>query len=281
MLNAVAALLALALLGLAVLYNARYRGRPWVAYDPKPAWLRAGMYFCCCWLLSWASGAMELLVTGPFATADQLASRNWWLFTGGVYLFIVVAYAGVWSYYTVVFERPRNSAVSALFGALWGASSGQLFLSVWLLVGRLGLPEWGCWLATFLVLAAWQPNWHNIYWDHYIAPEHDTPMTQKIKALGCHIPNLAIGLTHLAVYDNYLVFVSAQVIACTAAAVAMRFPAPWVPAGPLDFAHRTAARIPRCTGYVPQDPRTDPYTPFYPGWRHSSQGARGGPAAAG
>lgn len=269
MLNAVAAVLALALLALAATYAARYRGRPWTAYDPKPAWLRAGMYFCCCWLLSWASGAMELLVTSPFATAGQLASRNWWLFTAGVYAFILVAYAGVWSYYTVVFDRRRNTLVSAAFGALWGSSSGQLFLSVWVLAGRLGLPEWGTWLATFLVLASWQPNWHNIYWDHYVAPEHDTPMTQKIKALGCHIPNLVIGLTHLALYDNYAVFVSAQVIACTAAAVAMRFPAPWAAAGPLDFAHRTQARVPRCTGYVPADPRTDPYTPFHPGWRGS------------
>jgi len=267
MLDAFAAFLALLLVALVALRFTRFRGHPWDIYYPKLAWLRAGIYFCCCWLLSWASGAMELLVTSPFATADQLASRNWWLFTGGVYLFILAAYPGVWAYFTPVFERRKNTAMSALFGALWGASSGQLFLSVWLLIGRLGIPEWGTWLATFLVLASWQPNWHNIYWDHYIAPEHDTPMTQKIKALGCHIPNLVIGLTHLTLYDNYMVFVSAQVIACTAAGIGMRFPAPWVAPSAQNWAHRTAARIPRCTGYIPKDPLRDPYTPFYPGWR--------------
>jgi hypothetical protein len=267
MLDAFASGVALLLAVLLGIYLARYRHHPWDIYYPKLAWLRAGIYFCCCYLLSWWSGAMELLVARPFATAAQLADSGWQWFTAGVYLFIVVAYAGVWSYFTPVFERRSNRLVSAVFGFLWGSSSGQLFLSVWLLVGRLGLPDWGTWLAAFLILGAYQPNWHNIYWDHYIAPEHDTPMTQKIKALGCHIPNLAIGLTHLTLYENYLVFVSAQVIACVSAALGMRFPAPWVAPSALDLAHRNDGRPPRCTGYVPEDPLTDPYTPFYPGWK--------------
>lgn len=267
MLDAGAAILVLTLLVLVTLRFTRYRGHPWDIYYPALAWLRAGIYFCCCYLLSYLSGAMELMVANPVATAEQLASRGWQLVTLGVYAFIALAYAGVWSYFTPVFERRRNPAISAVFGFLWGSSSGQLFLSVWLLAGRLGLPDWGTWVATFLVLAAWQPNWHNIYWDHYIAPEHDTPMTQKIKALGCHIPNLALTLTWLSNYENYLLFVGAQVLACVSAAIGMRYPAPWARPSALDYARRTAARVPRCTGYVPLDPKSDPYTPFYPGWR--------------
>jgi hypothetical protein len=275
-LDLVALGIALLLVALMAIYLTRFRDHPWDIYYPKIAWLRAGIYFCSCYLLSWWSGAMELLVSLPIASAGQLADRGWRLFTGGYYLFIVVAYSGVWSYFTPVFERPSNRLVSALFGFLWGSSSGQLFLSVWLLAGRLGFPEWGTWLATFLVLGAYQPNWHNIYWDHYIAPEHDTPMTQKIKALGCHIPNLAIGLTYLTLYDSYFVFVSAQVIACMSAALGMRFPAPWLAPSALNYAQRTTARPPRCTGYIPKDPLTDPYTPFYPGWT-GHRGGRPGP----
>lgn len=260
-------LVALTLVGLVALRYTRFRGHPWDIYYPRLAWLRAGIYFCCCYLLAWVVGVTDALAIFPLTTPAQWANPNWVLFTLGYFGFIVLAYTGVWCYYTPVFERQRNTLVSAGFGLLWGSSSGLLFLAVLLLVERLGLPAWGTWIGTFLILGAWQPNWHSIYWDHYIAPEHDTPMTQKIKALGCHIPNLVIGLTWLMLYRNYHLFILAQVIACTSAAVGMRYPAPWVAPSAQNYAHRSQARIPRCTGYVPKDPRTDPYTPFYPGWR--------------
>jgi len=267
MLNLFGSVVALAGICLAVFYFSRFRNHPWDIYYPKLAWLRAGMYFCACFTLSWLSGAMEILVSEPLYTAEQAASPRWLLFTAVVIGFIVFAYAGVWSYFTPVFERRRNVLVSGLFGFLWGASSGQLFLSVWVLCNQLPLPAWGASVVTFLILAAYQPNWHNIYWDHYIAPEHDTPMTQVIKATCCHIPNLALTLTYLTIYENHLIFVLAQVIACTSAGIGMRFPPPWDPPSKLNYAVRTDARVPRCTGYIPSDPKSDPYTPFYPGWK--------------
>ncbi|MCP5139519.1 MAG: hypothetical protein H6979_06660 [Chromatiales bacterium] len=266
MLDYFAALLAITFVALAIIYDVRFRPVPWDIYRPKAAWLRAGIYFCCCWLLSYLSGGMQLILDSPVVSTAQLNDPGWVRFTLGLYGFILIAYAGVWSYFTPVFERQKNPLISALFGFLWGSSSGQLFLAVWLIVGKAGLPDWGTWLVTFAVLAAWQPNWHNIYWDHYIAPEHDTPMTQKIKALGCHIPNMAIALTWLTFYENYLLFVGLQVIACVSASLGMRYPAPWAAPSALNYARRTRARIPRCTGYIPEDPRSDPYTPFYPGW---------------
>ncbi|MEE4184344.1 MAG: hypothetical protein V2J12_01110 [Gammaproteobacteria bacterium] len=260
---------AIAALGLvlAALYWVRLRGHPWDIYYPKLAWLRGGLYFCACYLLSYWSGAMALLVDNPPVYPGQASDPAWLAATAGSLGFVVAAYAGLWSYFTPVFERQRNPLISGLFGFLWGSSSGQLFLSVWVLAGHLPVPAWGASLVTFGILAAYQPNWHNIYWDHYIAPEHDTPLTQVIKATCCHIPNLIIMLTYLTVYENYLIFVLAQVIACTSAAIGMRFPAPWAEPSRLNYAVRTAARIPRCTGYIPADPKSDPYTPFYPGWR--------------
>jgi hypothetical protein len=58
-----------------------------------------------------------------------------------------------------------------------------------------------------------------------------------------------------------------QLIACVSAGVGMRYPAPWAEPTKLNYAVRTAARIPRCTGYIPESPKSDPYTPFYPGWK--------------
>jgi hypothetical protein len=259
--------IAVLLVVLVTLYLRNYRGKPWTAYAARPAWIRAGIYFCCCWLLSYASGGMDLIVHSPIATSAQLSDPKWIACTLGAYGFIFMAYSVVWVRYTVRFERPRKPLMSTVFGLLWGSSSGQLFLAVWLISNNIVGNERGAWILTFAVLAAWQPNFHNIYWDHYIAPEHDTPLTQRIKALGCHIPNLAITLTYLAAFDNYLIFVSFQVVACVSAAAGMRFPAPWATSNANDFAHRTDARIPRCTGYLPQDPKSDPYTPFYPGWK--------------
>jgi len=253
-------------LSLAIVYNTTYRNHPWDIYYPKLAWMRGGMYFCACYTLSYFTGGMELILTSPLVTEAQLHNPNWIWFTVGITVFIFTAYAGLWSYFTPVFERETNILISALFGFLWGTSSGQLFLSIWILTGYLPLPAWGSAVAAFLVLAMYQPNWHNIYWDHYIAPEHDTPMTQVIKATCCHIPNLAIMLTYLTLYENYLIFVLAQVVACTSAGIGMRFPAPWAEPSRLNYAVRTDARIPRCTGYRPKDPKSDPYTPFYPGW---------------
>lgn len=77
-------------------------------------------------------------------------------------------------------------------------------------------------------------------------------------------------MEHLALYGNYAIFVSAQVITCMAASLGMRFPAPWAAPSALDYARRNAGRPPRCTGYIPEDPLTDRFTPFHPGWRGSS-----------
>ena len=44
---------------------------------------------------------------------------------------------------------------------------------------------------------------------------------------------------------------------------------PWVAPSKLNYAVRTNAKIPRCTGYIPKDPKSDPYTPFYPGWKRA------------
>ena len=274
-LNLVAAALAVTAIVLVVQLRRRPDARPWTAYSAKPAWLRAGIYFCVCWLLSWASGGLELLLTAPVVTAEQVSSAAWWAYTVFAYAFIGVAYGVVWVRYTVLFDRPRTPAWSALFGVLWGLSSGQLFLAVWLFADDAGLSEPVAWVVTWLLLGAWQPNFHSVYWDHYIAPEHDTPLTQKVKALGCHIPNLVITLTYLALWDNALIFVSFQVIACTAAAVGMRFPAPGHVSTPHDLAPRSDARIRRCTGYLSPDPRTDPLTPFHPGWVGPGGGADG------
>ena len=117
---------------LAIFYNTKYRNHPWDIYYPKLAWMRAGMYFCACYTLSYLTGGMELILASPVVTAEQWSNPNWRIFTAGILVFMFVAYSVVWSYFTPVFERKKNVLISATFGFLWGSSSGQLFLSIWL-----------------------------------------------------------------------------------------------------------------------------------------------------
>ena len=264
-------IIAVVFLSLISIYWTRFRHHPWDKHYPKLAWLRAGIYFCFCYLFSYLTGTMDKLLSMPIATAEQWQSGSWQLITGAALLYIVLAYAGVWAYFTPTFERKQSLLLSALFGFLWGSSSGQLFLSVWYLASAIDWPVWAAWIATFVALSLYQPSWHNIYWDHYIAPEHDTPLTQKIKVACCHIPNLLIMLTHLAVFGNAWLFLLAQVIACVSAGVAMRFPPPWSAPSELNLANRTDSMPPRCTGYLSEDYLSDPYTPFYPGWKKPQQ----------
>jgi hypothetical protein len=203
------------------------------------------------------------------ATSEQLGDPAWIAATAAAFVFILVAYGVVWVRFTVVLDRPRHTWVAAGFGLLWGTSTGQLFVAVWFLVSGTGAPTWVEVIATYAILGAWQYNWHSIYWDHYVTPEHDTPLTLKVKTLVGHIPNLALTLTYLAVYGNVAIFIGLQVLAVTFAAVGMHLPPPWASATERDLAHRTSARIPRVYGYLSPDPRTDPYTPFYPGWHEA------------
>lgn len=260
-------ILTVTFLALISLYWTRFRHTRWDRHYPKIAWARAGIYFCFCYLLSYLSGTMEILFNAPVWLAAQWQNPLWLAYTGLALFYILFAYAGVWAYFTPVFDRPRQWLMPLLFGLLWGSSSGQLFLTVWFVCGSFDWPTWLSWIATFAALSMFQPFWHNMYWDHFIAPEHDTPMTQKIKVSCCHIPNLLIMLTHLALFNNPWIFLLAQLIACTSAAIAMRFPAPWAAASELNLAQRTSEFPRRCTGYLSDDYLSDPYTPFYPGWK--------------
>ena len=251
------------LFALLALYFTRFRGSPRDVYLPAVAWTRAGIYFTCCFLASWGSGAMGELLSRPIVTQAQLADPNWKLFTAACTLFVIGAYWVLWPYYTVTLNRRRYPTTQLLFGLLWGLSSAQLFLTAWHVSNQFGWPTWGAWIATWLVLGAWQPNWQSAFWDIYIAPEHDTVRTMRIKALGCHIPNLTLCLTYLAYYENWAIFAALQTSAFISASWGMRFPAPWAPASEIDAPrYAVMGGLERASGYESVDPLTDPFVPF-------------------
>ena len=60
-----------ALLGavLLLIYLRSYRHQDENEFSPMAAWLRAGLFFCFCYLLSWATGTLEAMLAQPLFTA--------------------------------------------------------------------------------------------------------------------------------------------------------------------------------------------------------------------
>jgi len=266
MLAAFAGLLAVILVTLVIIYFAKGRGRPDTEFRPGFAWLRAGIYFSICYLISYATGTMQKILDTPIVTSEQLKNPVWWAWTVACFAFIFIAYTYMWVHFTATFDRKKDLGWSALFGILWGTSSGQLFLSAWVVSDRIFSSAALAFIVAASALSIWQGFFHAIYWDHYVSPEHDTPLTLKIKTVAGHAPNVLLTLSYVAVYGNYTLFILFQTIALTSASIGMRFPSPFAKAGPHDLAAREEEGIPWCTGYISEDYTRDPYTPFYPGW---------------
>lgn len=233
-----------------------HRGAPQAPYVPRASWSRAAVYFGACWLVSAWVGTWERIVTTPVVTSEQLSDRAWIIWTVAVVALIVIAYPGVWSRWTLTFDRPRRLAVQLGFGVVWGLSAGQLLASYVLLAERTGWPTWGVWLLAWGLIGAWQGAFQDLCWDVWVTPEHDTPTTIRTKVLSCHIPNVTVTLTYLVLYGNVAIFVGLQTLALCSAAVAMRFPAwfeqrpvlaPTVGPGPFGLL--------RAAGYETDDPQ--------------------------
>ena len=247
---------------LTVLYLTRFRRQPPNVFVPKAAWLRAGIYFCACYLVAIGSGVFGALMSRPVATSEQMAERAWWLWVVGLIVLVTVAYWVIWARYTLRFERRLDVLPQAVFGLLWGLASGTLFLTFYHIAGTVGgtWAAWQVWLLAYGLIAIWQWIWQDYYWDVYISPEHDSPWSIKIKVIATHIPNITACLIFFALYESYAIFVASQMWALLGASLAMRMPSPWS-----REITPPATRSPglfglmRASGYVSADPENDPY----------------------
>lgn len=232
-------------------------------FDPGASWLRAGILFCAFYLISWGTGTLEEILTSPIASDAQRSDPGWRLWLVGLTAFILFAYWGIWARYTIRFERKLDVLPQALFGLIWGTALGQVLVSIWRISTIIGQSwaVWQQWLLAYGLIGIWQWLLMDMYWDVYISPEHDSPKSIKIKTLATHIPNVTLCLIFLAIYGNFAIFIALQTLALVGCSINMRMPAPW------SLEKTPAARqapslfwgLPRCAGYVPEDPKNDPY----------------------
>jgi hypothetical protein len=102
-------------------------------------------------------------------------------------------------------------------------------------------------------MGMWQYIIQDYFWDVYISPEHDTPRSIFIKTIICHIPNIAICLGFLTIWNNYVIFIVLQMLALIASSILQKFPAPWAKG---DFNAPMVKKgifgFPRGRGYIPE-----------------------------
>jgi len=232
-------------------------------FNPITAWLRAGMFFCLFFLISWGTGTMRLILYSFVATPEQLNNPSWKLWVIGLTIFILFAYWGIWARYTLRFDRKLDLIPQTVFGLLWGLSFGQMLLSVWRTAVML-TPSWAPWgqgILAYVFISLWQWLLMDMYWDIYISPEHDNPKSIKLKVPLTHIPNVTLSLIFFIIHQNYAIFVALQTLALLGASIHMRMPAPWSK-DKTPSARRESSMfggLPRCGGYISENPENDPY----------------------
>lgn len=205
----------------------QFRNLPITEYKPAAAWTRAMIYFAFCNIVSALSGTLDVILSQPIATAEQLQDPVWIAACVFCFSYIFVAYWILWSRMTLTFDRKFYLGSEIVFGLLWGASMGQLLLTFYHVFQLTDLPAWAVYLAAYSCMGVWQYFIQDYWWDCYISPEHDDPRSIKLKTFICHIPNVAICLAFLVYYNNYLIYVATQTFGLIAATIFQRFPAPW------------------------------------------------------
>lgn len=226
-------------------------------FIPMAAWLRAGMFFCFFYLVSWLTGTMQAIADNPIFTKAQLSDPLWLASVFILVAFMLFAYWGLWARNTLQFGRKLDIFPQLIFGLLWGTSFGQMFLSFWYFGVLIG-PDWAnwqLWIFAYVGISVWQALLMDLYWDLYISPEHDTPNSIKMKVMLTHIPNITLCLTFFAVYENQVIFIALQTLALVGCTIHMRLPAPWSKEKTLS-ARRVPSIIfglPRCGGHVTEE----------------------------
>jgi len=234
-----------------------------VEFIPVTAGLRAGMLFCFFYLVSWATGVMEVIINSPVITNEQVTDKSWRIWAIGLTVFILFAYWGIWARYTIRFERKLDLFPQIIFGLLWGTAFGQMLLSIWHIAEMIG-PSWQRWqqgLLAYGLITIWQWLLMDMYWDIYISPEHDSPKSIKMKVPLTHVPNVTLSLIFFAIYGNYAVFIAFQTLALVGCSINLRMPAPWSKEKTLPARREPSLfwKLPRCGGYISDDPENDPY----------------------
>lgn len=200
------------------------RRQPADAWTPRSAWLRAFQYFGLACALGYVCGVWSALFSKGLIHSSVAGSLLWWILTSSWLAQVLIAYTVIWPKGTFTADRRAYPVVSTVYGVCWGVFHSQTFLTIWALIELSGLDRLWVALLAFTVISAFNGLWHARYWDVKVSPPHNIEEWNTRKIVFCHVPNLVLGLTHLALFEDVLLFVAVQSFALTASAYVMRFP---------------------------------------------------------
>ena len=209
------------------LYFTKYRGLSINVWKPGAAWTRALIYFAFCNIFMAASGTLEQIFSQQLFTEDQITNPYWIIYCISCFIYVFFAYWVLWARMTLTFDRKYYLGSEIVFGIIWGYSTGGLLLSFYHLWSLTSAPGWVIYLLSFASIGFWQYIIQDYFWDIYVSPEHDTPKSIIIKTAVCHVPNMAIALGFLSIWNNYFLFITFFVFALVASTIFQKFPAPW------------------------------------------------------
>lgn len=210
-----------------VVYITKYKGISIGVYKPGAAWIRALIYFSFCNIVTAVSGTLEQILKQPIFTTTQISNPFWIAYFSFCVIYVFIAYWILWSRMTLTFKRKYHLGSEIAFGIIWGFSTGGLLLSFYHLWSLTGVPSWANYILSFASMGLWQYFIQNYFWDIYVSPEHDTPRSIIVKTATCHMPNVAICLVFLTIWNNYAIYIAIQTFALLASTIFQKFPAPW------------------------------------------------------
>jgi nucleoside recognition membrane protein YjiH len=193
-------------------------------YNVHLAWIRGGIYFASCFIISILTGVFQTLISKPIATSENISNPIWWGFTLLCIAIIYFAYFILWRRGTLTHGRELHVPSVLTFGLLWGVSEGQLILSIWSIVEKYLSNVWVVGIVSFLIISTFKGLWQSQYWDVYVSPEHNIPEWNLKKVLLGHVPNLIFTLSYLAIFGNSLIFLIFQTTGLMICAYYMHFP---------------------------------------------------------
>jgi hypothetical protein len=210
-----------------IVYIQKYKGLPMDVWKPGAAWTRALIYFSFCNIFTAASGTLEQIITQPLFTVEQIINPFWIAYCAFCFVYIFFAYWVLWARMTLTFDRKYYLGSEILFGVIWGYSTGGFLLSFYYLWSLTGWHAWAVYLLSYVSMGFWQYFIQDYFWDVYVSPEHDTPKSIIIKTAVCHIPNVAICLGFLSIWNNFTIYITFYIFALVATTIFQKFPAPW------------------------------------------------------
>lgn len=223
-----AAVFAVATLGVAMILRRRTADREVWRYDVTAAWLRGTAYLTTSLTIAAATGTLGTVRASALVLAGQSSSTGWIVATTVVTMVVVVGYWVLWPLGTDTHGRSFVFPDTIVFGLIWGLAQGLVYASVWLTFRRvvIGFPGARIWLVvtTIVVLAVFSGVWRATYWDVHVAPEHNVAEWNLRKIALVYGPNLVLTVIWVSVWSNLALWVALETVALLGSAVFMRFP---------------------------------------------------------